>query len=1173
MKSTLFRAGLLAIAFTPEAIYASPMSISDNKTSKTYQSKIHNSNKAASDHNRWIVQLNDSNNSATLSQSQFDSALRVTFRVQQQQSFAQQLTSNRLVDGVIRQHSRAGNFVIVDASEYQVAQLRSLPEVKAVFPDNIKHATLTESVPLIGTHEAWKQRDSQQRALKGDGITIAILDTGIDYRHTALGGCIGANCKVIGGYDFAYDDNDPMDSHGHGTHVAAIASGNDSDIQGVAPNAKLYAYKVLDDYGDGFDSNIIAAIDRALDPDQNPATDDAVDIINLSLGGHGSPDDPLSQAVNEAVARGVVVVVAAGNDFYEQTINSPGTAEDAITVANTTKTDEFSFSSSRGPIANANFLKPDVAAPGEDIYSATPNQSYATKSGTSMAAPHVAGAAALLLQAQPSLTPIQLKHRLMHTAKRLGWSYHSTGVGRIDINAALASTVEVDQSTLFLGLASEAEANSTHTFTVTHHGQEDGQYLITQEAQFQGVSVVLTPSEFELAPGQSQIINATIDIDKPSFIDRNYKFYQTDLSIQDTHTNQSVKLALMLDNYATVEVAPEDQSGAFTVNLFNSNWQHRGERPSDTGAPLSLLVSRGESNHLIIESSPPIFRDSTSELTAISRAGFYYKTAPQGGGKVVFSKSEIDQFFTIGEVTQDGEPVPFSSMNLKAFRANVTVADHLIYSPLGFTSKPSTPPLLGFNQFPAKVNASIEAFGFSDGDGEPRAFYHLYRHADSTDSMGAQSLELAPYHSRVNYHAGGDKPHFIGTRQLLLDNDLLQGDVELDYYYTNDQFSGDFGHLDFHQKDNYYISHKVATTGEWNFTSEGQIAKWQYIDHGYNDKQIYHSQDHRRFDFTSPLQYWAGLTQFNGPQGLLAFRRVSGEATSGFEEALIRTRDHNFMEKGQLSACGNTTPLTEMYNNEALGRIVSIDDCHQAVITYDNGTQTDASVSFDLSGATHELIPGIAQLQLRHGDELTDAIRRINGNLALQIEDPDTNLSQLTVEAQRDNQDPELLTGTNDGSWHYFELPLSYGNESITLTLTLITNGGNRITNIIPYAFELGSGDESLADSDGDGIIDSLDPDDDNDGVEDTLDAFPLNPSESVDSDLDGIGNNADTDDDNDGVEDANDAFPLDASRSSNANSGSNSGHSGSGGSGGGSLSWSVVMLAALTYWRRRQTL
>jgi len=230
---------------------------------------------------------------------------------------------------------------------------------------------LEESISLINANKVWELKDDQNRYLKGEGIKIAILDTGVDYRHPDLrGDCFGQpECKVVGGYDVMNKDDDPIDDQGHGTHVVFIAAGNGS-LKGVAPEAKTFAYKVLNEDGSGNYDDIIEVIERALDPNGDRDISDRVDVINLSLGGIGDQDDPLSQAVDNAVEASVVVVVAAGNSGPDyETIFSPGVARKAITVGAITKSKVIASFSSRGSVIwkNQALIKPDVVAPGKDI--------------------------------------------------------------------------------------------------------------------------------------------------------------------------------------------------------------------------------------------------------------------------------------------------------------------------------------------------------------------------------------------------------------------------------------------------------------------------------------------------------------------------------------------------------------------------------------------------------------------------------------------------------------------------------------------------------------------------------------------------------------------------------------------------------------------------------------
>jgi serine protease AprX len=209
----------------------------------------------------------------------------------------------------------------------------------------------------------------------------------------------------------------------------------------VAPEAQLYVAKVLDASGSGSMSGVMAGVEWMVDQ--------GVQVINLSLGGSGSSDgqDALSMTCNAAVARGIVVCAAAGNAGPgSRTIGSPGAAAEAITVGASTRTNGVASFSSRGPTAD-NRTKPDICFPGTDIVAARAsgtnmgspvNERYTSASGTSMATPHAAGLAALLLQANGAASPAQIKQALMGTALDMGADANAQGAGRAQAEHALA---------------------------------------------------------------------------------------------------------------------------------------------------------------------------------------------------------------------------------------------------------------------------------------------------------------------------------------------------------------------------------------------------------------------------------------------------------------------------------------------------------------------------------------------------------------------------------------------------------------------------------------------------------------------------------------------------------------------------------------------------------------
>ncbi|CCQ95771.1 Peptidase S8 and S53 subtilisin kexin sedolisin [[Clostridium] ultunense Esp] len=329
----------------------------------------------------------------------------------------------------------------------EIESLQNAPEVVRIDYDETVYALLGSANDSFGISKARTDfgvdgnRDGLSTYSKDD-IVIAVIDTGIDTNHVDLNGG-----KVIGWKDFVSGKTSPYDDNGHGTHVASIAAGEgeaNSSYKGVAPGAALVGLKVLDRNGSGTMSNVTAAIDWAI---SNKAAY-GIEVLNLSLGTSGSSDgtDTTSLAVNRAVDAGLTVVVAAGNSGpFQYTVGSPGAAEKAITVAAMGDLGENGFYlagfSSRGYTADGR-VKPDIAAPGVNITAAKAGTTtgYVTYSGTSMATPFTAGTVALMLDANPSLTPVSIKNLLGSTAIDWGPSGKDIdyGFGRLDGYQAIA---------------------------------------------------------------------------------------------------------------------------------------------------------------------------------------------------------------------------------------------------------------------------------------------------------------------------------------------------------------------------------------------------------------------------------------------------------------------------------------------------------------------------------------------------------------------------------------------------------------------------------------------------------------------------------------------------------------------------------------------------------------
>ena len=274
----------------------------------------------------------------------------------------------------------------------------------------------------------------------GAGVVVAVIDTGIDYRHPALGGGIGSGFKVIGGWDFGENDADPLDENGHGTHVAGIIAANGGGLTGVAPGASLLAFKVTDASGGSTASLLIAAIERALDPNGDGDPSDRSHVVNISMGGLAQKNDPIAAAVERATAAGILFTISNGNEglLGFGALPSPALASSAISVGASGVNDRVASFSSRGPNYDYS-IKPEVVAPGVDILSSIPGNKTVHASGTSMAAPYVAGVAALIKAAHPQWSPAEIKAAIVSTSVPLPEDVMIAGAGRVSAERAAAA--------------------------------------------------------------------------------------------------------------------------------------------------------------------------------------------------------------------------------------------------------------------------------------------------------------------------------------------------------------------------------------------------------------------------------------------------------------------------------------------------------------------------------------------------------------------------------------------------------------------------------------------------------------------------------------------------------------------------------------------------------------
>ncbi|MFB7912621.1 S8 family peptidase [Streptomyces sp. NPDC056061] len=316
------------------------------------------------------------------------------------------------------------NGYAVELSERQAKKFAADPAVESVVQNRTFTATGTQPSP-----PSWGLDRIDQKSLPlnqsyaypdkaGEGVTAYIIDTGVRISHSDFGG------RASYGYDAIDNDNTAQDGNGHGTHVAGTVAGSS---YGVAKKAKIVAVRVLDDSGSGTTAQVVAGIDWVTANAVKPA------VANMSLG--GGADSVLDAAVRKSIASGVTYAVAAGNESTDASTKSPARVAEAITVGSTTSTDARSSFSNYGSVL-------DIFAPGSSITSTwnTGDGATNTISGTSMASPHVAGAAALYLADHPNESPAQVSAGLVAAASTGVVTSPGTGSPNRLLNVGSAGT-------------------------------------------------------------------------------------------------------------------------------------------------------------------------------------------------------------------------------------------------------------------------------------------------------------------------------------------------------------------------------------------------------------------------------------------------------------------------------------------------------------------------------------------------------------------------------------------------------------------------------------------------------------------------------------------------------------------------------------------------------------
>ncbi len=466
----------------------------------------------------------------------------------------------------------------VEVTELELEQLEKDSRVKTIEFDKPVQAFMQESVGIVNATTIW-QNQIKDINLTGKDEAICIIDTGVNYNHPDFGSCtqndfISGNCRVVSGFDFVNDDNNSIDDNGHGTHVAGSAAANGL-IKGIAPEAKLVALKVLDSSGSGLSSDIIAAIDWCV---ENSSTYN-ISVISLSLGVDcditpsgcysnycDSSETSFSSSINKAIQKNISVVVATGNDFNKTHISLPSCIKNATRVAASSKADVFVGFSNRG-----NFQI--LVSPGLNINS-TYLATYTILSGTSMAAPQVAGAFALLrqfkkLEKNQTLKPSEIENALNSTGKIVNDEGTGLNFERINVYSAILS---LDKTSPNVTLTSPTNNTKTLTQNITFNCN-------ATDLQLKNITLILWNST-GIYNQTSISVNGTFNKTNTTLTNLDPSEYNWNCFVCDSQDNcaySTINFTLTVSNLVVALISPsnnlksQQQSHNFTCNTTSNS--------------------------------------------------------------------------------------------------------------------------------------------------------------------------------------------------------------------------------------------------------------------------------------------------------------------------------------------------------------------------------------------------------------------------------------------------------------------------------------------------------------------------------------------------------------------------------------------------------------------------
>lgn len=1042
-----------------------------------------------------------------------------------------------------RRFKKIINAVVITATAEEINKIRSLPNVKHI-SQNIIHRLLgTENVTDIDTinaNKVWDLIDSDGQNITGLGVTIAVIDSGIDYNHPDLGGCLGAECKVINGYDFSDDDDDPYDDSfsGHGTHIAGIIAAN-GFIKGVAPDAKLIAVKVCNGLGYCFSDDIIAGLEFSLDPDDDPSTLDGADIINLSLGAEGL-DIALTNAINSVVDSGVVVTVAAGNDGLKyNNIGSPADAVNAITVAASDNNTSIADFSSRGMTSTIPLItKPDLSAPGVEINSTLPQGKYGLLSGTSMASPMVAGLVALIKQAKPGLSPIQIKSALMVSTTDLGADLLTQGSGLVDGYQAIQVPFDIDAPGIDFGATEFDNANFVNSkiISITNPTSSILDVKLSLSTNpHAGISFFMSETEIQLMPGQAKEINVEVIVDTEVLpvIDQ-APIYSTNLNINIEGHSYNLPVKLIHRSYLDIIFKNYDANFSNLI-IFDALTKHHPKIVSSE--PLNNKEMRyylAPGNYNLVDTIQYKSNDNIVETAFIHIPDINLSTAQEvtvtpalATNKIIFDVKNKD-----GEVLNNHTGLKPGYRKVELIISDKVSGITLLKNTLVDSKQLSEneEATFTFTSFPEGYVFDLDAYYRNDDATEFQSFSTVFEGpvlADKQVNIKATDYRTLKFEFAIPnwldlaqvFPEDSTRWHYLNERDFTID--LPKVNEGLTLSYTGHPVIEDSSHgKEWFSIWQHLLSESVQqaySTPEFMIDEDFKLRLYQFDS---SHKEI--AKLNVDYPFLWPtgklLPFWSGEVIRKDGNAFLSYKSTNSDAY--FRDSMytywngdLTISTNNFVEifknfktlqEGQILSDYQLPVDSEVAETNIMFESYYLDNIQSKINT---------KLNYDLSKEDFSP-PVIKNLSIEfNGKKTSKFVQDDMGQLVIEFSESFPE-SQVQISTKNmSTGDWNLITSTKSGLFYNAMLNTSEcGYQS--LQIKVADSSGNKLTYSAEPAYSVAN-----------------DNDYDCDGFLNEDDVFPLDPNEHQDSDNDGIGNNADTDDDNDGVVDEEDAFPLDPTR------------------------------------------